>query len=230
MPEVKVFSYSERGIFNSIIFYLREHPEKTSGFISTLDINDTFFNDDEVSYTFLNEQSFSDFDYNDWIIIAKKGNEKRVIFIEGKVKTFNGKYDIEEEFDKIRKDKKYDGVSSNIFAQLYYKYLLKELGSQSQISSVVGKKEVKKIGENEIVKKAYNDYVLDASSSSFYYVAILPVELCNDEFIKKFNALEPNMESKNIKCAYWGSIECFFGKAGATEVIENFDYNRGQIY
>ncbi|OAV66422.1 hypothetical protein Barb6XT_01933 [Bacteroidales bacterium Barb6XT] len=76
MSEVKVFGYSERGIFNSIIFYLREHPEKISGFISTLDINDTFFNDDEVSYTFLNEQSFSDFGDNDWTIIAKKGNEK----------------------------------------------------------------------------------------------------------------------------------------------------------
>ncbi|OAV66335.1 hypothetical protein Barb6XT_01981 [Bacteroidales bacterium Barb6XT] len=228
MSKVKVLGYSERGVFNSIIFYLREHPEKTSGFISTLDINDTFFNDNEVSYTFLNEQSFSDFGYNDWTIIAKKGDEKRVIFIEGKVKTFNGKYDIEEEFNKIRKDKKYDDVSSNIFAQLYYKYLLAKLGTQSQISSVVGKKEVKKTGENEIVKKAYNDYIRGASS--FYYVAILPVELCNDEFIKKFNELGLPIEPETIKCAYWGCIECFFGKAGATVVIENFDYNRGQIY
>ncbi|OAV70285.1 hypothetical protein Barb7_03280 [Bacteroidales bacterium Barb7] len=228
MPKVEVFGYSERGIFNSIIFYLRDHPEKTSGFISTLDINEDFFNDDEVSYTFLNEQSFSDFGDNDWTIIAEKGGKKRVIFIEGKVKTYNGKYDIEEEFNKIKEDKRYDRVSSNIFAQLYYKYLLSELGTQSQISSVVGKKEVKTIGDNEIVKKAYKKYILGASP--FYYVAILPIKLSSDGLIKKFDELELQMESKNIKCAYWGCIDSFFRGADATEVIENFKYNKGQIY
>ncbi|OAV68325.1 hypothetical protein Barb4_02115 [Bacteroidales bacterium Barb4] len=228
MSEVKVLGYSERGVFNSIIFYLREHPEKTSGFISTLDINEDFFNDDKVSYTFLNEQSFSEFGTNDWTIIAEKGDEKRVIFIEGKVKTYSGKYDIEEEFDKIKKDKNYEGVSSNIFAQLYYKYLLSELGTQSQIDdSVIGER-VKKIGENGIVKKAYKNYILGASS--FYYVAILPVILRSDGLIKKFNALEPKMKYKNIKCAYWGCIDSFFRGADATEVIENFKYNKGQIY
>ncbi|MDR1742703.1 MAG: hypothetical protein LBR48_02650, partial [Dysgonamonadaceae bacterium] len=126
MSSVKVLGYSERGIINSIVFYLREHSEQIAEFIPVLGINDIEFLKD-CDYTFLNEQSFSDFGDNDWTIIAQKGTEKRVIFIEAKVKSFQGKYNIDNEFKKIRDNKNYKGVSSNIFAQLYYKYLLTKL-------------------------------------------------------------------------------------------------------
>ncbi|MDR0789630.1 MAG: hypothetical protein LBO06_02405 [Bacteroidales bacterium] len=231
MGRPKVLGYSERGMFNSIIFYLREHPEEISGFLSTLDIKDTFFEDDVVCYTFLNEQSFSDFGDCDWTIIAEKDKKKQVIFIEGKVKTYSGNYNIDKEYSKIEKNKKnkenknYKGVSSNIFAQLYYKYLLTKLDGESVKGSLVGKSE-KKIGKNPIVNKAYEKYIKDAAK--FYYVAILPNELSSENFSKKFTALNLSMETKNIKCAYWGKIEEFFSKA--EEVSKNFVYNKGQIY
>ncbi|GHT19024.1 hypothetical protein AGMMS4957_02400 [Bacteroidia bacterium] len=230
MNKVKVLGYSERGIFNSIVFYLREHSEDISGFLSELDIKDVFF-DDKVSYTFLNEQSFSEFGDNDWTIIAEKGNEKRVIFIEGKVKTFKGRYSIDNELKKILENKNYKGVSSNIFAQLYYKYLLAQLGTQPQINSSIVGKQVKKIGSNGIVTKTYDTYIRGASS--FYYVAILPTELSTCDFITHFKDLgliEKEEPNRIIRCAYWGNIESFFKKLPANEVIENFEFNRGQIY
>jgi hypothetical protein len=240
MTEVKVFGYSERGIFNSIEFYLSENPDKIAGFLSVLDINNEFFKDNDVSYTFLNEQSFSDFGDNDWTIIAEKGGkksvEKQVIFIEGKVKTWYGNYDIDKEFDKLANDTHYKGVSSNIFVQLYYKYLLSQLGGAPSIGSPVGSKKIKTIGKNKIVNKAYETYIKGASA--FYYVAILPNNAINSlVFSQMFAQLNNDalkakpMAIGNVKCAYWGDIETYFtGINGADDVIENFDYNRGQIY
>ena len=58
---IEVLGYSERGIFNSFVFCFREHPEKIDVFLKTLEIKDETIYEQEVKYTFLVEQSFSDF-------------------------------------------------------------------------------------------------------------------------------------------------------------------------
>ncbi|MDR0874506.1 MAG: hypothetical protein LBN27_13750 [Prevotellaceae bacterium] len=237
MNEIKVLGYSERGIFNSIVFYLRKHPEKISGFLSKLDIKDAFF-DNEVLYTFLNEQSFSDFGDNDWTIIAEKGNEKRVIFIEGKVKTSQGKFSLETNYDKLKERKKFDGISSNVFVQLFYKFLLvKSIKGDTdntnfyELDDIFKKNDRKggltdrKIGKNPIVEEAINKI---KNAKLYYYVAVLPIPLSSNDFIRKFQDLKLPMETENIKCTYWGDIESYFDNA--PEVKENFEYNKGQIY
>jgi hypothetical protein len=240
--DVKVLGYSERGIFNSIVFYLRENSEHIAGFIYELGINDgEFFKN--CTYTFLNEQSFSDFGDNDWTIIAKKGTEKRVIFIEGKVKTFSGKsFNLCENFDKLKNKESFDGISSNIFVQLYYKNLLVKILSERKedtgslnINDLFKKNNSgeRKIGKNEIVKKAVE---IIESSAKYYYVAILPGNESTADFKKKYDELnktvlkESPMDAESITCVSWEEIEKFFKGKGAKQVIENFEHNKGQIY
>lgn len=232
MSKVKVLGYSERGIINSIVFFLKDQPQHISDFIKILDLKDQYdFFDNNCDYTFLNEQSFSDFGSNDWTIIAEKDEKKRVIFIEAK----RGKsYNIEEEFKKINEyckclgNKEYGGVSSNIFAQLYYKFLLTKLDESNEFKiSKIGKK-IKKLGENEVVKYAYKNFIKDVSEEHYYYVAILPKEV--EFFSKKFGDLNLGMSEDYINSVSWKKIEQFFHSINATSVIENFNFNKNQIY
>lgn len=228
MCKVKVLGYSERGIINSIVFFLREHASHIPGFIKILGIKDeeNFFNN-SCDYTFLNEQSFSDFGSNDWTIIAEKNEVKRVIFIEAK----RGKsYKIEEKFKKINdycKDyKEYKGVSSNIYAQIYYKFLLTQIDNDNEFKgSKIGKR-IKKLGGNNVVKRAFNDYI--RPTTKFYYVAILPKEV--NDFSENFSELGLEIPTDDLESVSWGKIEQFFMDIKATSVIENFIYNEGQIY
>jgi hypothetical protein len=226
MNTVKVLGYSERGVINSIIFYLREHPELMGKFLKALEIELPEDFGEDVEYTLLNEQSFSDFGDSDLVIIAKnKDNKKIVVFVEGKVKTSQGHFSLDTKFEKVKvKDKEdFKGISSNIFVQLYYKYLLTQLdGKQEYNCSEIGK-EAKKLGDNDIVKKAYNVYIKGAEQ--YYFVAILPIE--SNDFQSKFKELNLNMPTENIRCVYWGNIEELFID---NPVAENFFYNKGQIY
>jgi hypothetical protein len=243
--KVKVYGYSERGIFNSIVFWLKEHPEKIAGFLSTLGINDEFFKDDNTSFTFLNEQSFSDFGDNDWTIIAEKDGEQQVIFIEGKVKTFNGKFSLDKNFEDLKGCKPFDGISSNIFVQLYYKLLLTKVINGKDTtgldihevfkkSNKAGESIERKIGENGIVHKAIDLIKGKGGAVQYFYVAILPDELTSEAFREKLQELSlfDSNEISDVRCKSWASIEEFFKGLGdeANAIIENFKYNEGQIY
>jgi hypothetical protein len=244
--KVKVYGYSERGMFNRIIFYLEDRPGHVADFLSALGINDDFLKDGETSFTFLNEQSFSDFGDSDWTIIAEKDGRKKVIFIEGKVDTYSGKFSINEHFEDLKSRKTFDGISSNIFVQLYYKSLLKKVikgngkdTSGIDIHEVFKKKNRKgevierKIGENGVVKKAIKEYIEGAEQ--YFYVAVLPDEkISSEDFREKLRELSlfDDNDLPNVICAYWGTVREFFKGLGddAGEIIENFDYNGEQIY
>jgi hypothetical protein len=240
MSTISILGYSERGIFNSIVFYLGEHGELICRFIKTLGIDDDFFKDDCITYTFLIEQSFSKFGCSDLVIIAKnKADEKRVVFVEGKVKTSQGGFSLETNFDKLKKKEKFDRMSSNIFVQLYYKYLLtRVLEKDAADTSVLniddvfkkGKnKDPRKIGKNEIVLKAV-EMIKDAQR--YYFVAILPFDIKSDDFQKKYTelSLQEKMPIENVRSIYWRNIEQMFINDNDNIVTENFRYNKGQIY
>ena len=163
MGALKILGYSERGIFNSIVFHIREHPEKMQEFIKALNVEIDI--NENMNFRLLNEQSFSDFGDSDLVIIIEQNKQKTVIFVEGKVKTYNQKsYSLVKEFEKIKKDRHYKQVSSNIFAQLYYKYLLTQIDVNNQFTySKVGKK-VKKLGKNQIVINAY-EHILNLQAN-----------------------------------------------------------------
>jgi hypothetical protein len=243
MRTVKVYGYSERGIFNSIVYFLNEKPEHISRFIDVLKLSEDIIEIEATIFTFLIEQSFSDFGTCDLVIVAENQRHKRksVIFIEGKIKTNQTNFTLRKHFEKLKECKeKYNGISSNIFVQLYYKHLLycvirenKEDTSGLKINNLLKKNNdmERKIGSNEIVKKAV-DIIKDASNA--IYIAILPTnnDKCNElkiDFIElnKTFFCEQNMPTDKIKCVTWEDVEQIFTD---NFVSENFEYNRGQIY
>jgi len=230
----QIRGYSERGIVNSITYFLNDNPEHIYAFIETLGIHLEKCN---YNFTFLIEQSFYAFGDSDLVIIANNGKKKTVIFIECKVKTYQGTFKIESEFKKIKNaidiNEKTDGISSNLFVQLYNKHLLIDTkGGSSNDSAVKGiskkhkEKIPKKLGGNEIVHKAFKE-VKDASD--YYYVAITPEKMDNEKFRDKINKLEL-MPSENAYLCDWENIENYLEKVKATKVLEMFEYNKGQIY
>ena len=240
-----IYGYSERGIFNSIIYYLNSKPELIGKFLEeVLEVND-FINNDNTSFTFLNEQSFSDFGDNDLTIIIENESEteKTVVFIEGKVKTFSGNYSLDKEYKKINKaidkNETFDGFSSNIFVQLYYKYLLQDVvnSENDETTNLVdlfkkkdrkGGKAERRIGDNGVVLKACN---MIKKAKCYYYIAILP-DVTLPENINSFSECFEKIDKicmdteniKNIKCVYWKKIEEFFGNTAS--VSQNFEFNK----
>jgi len=235
-----IYGYSERGIFNSIIFYLDEDDNihLMEEFLELL-LGIKGFTNKNYQFTFLNEQSFSEFGDSDLTIIIENKNDKKdktVLFIEGKVKTFNGKYSLQKECDKleqaIKTGKKFDGFSSNIFVQLYFKYLL---SSRQTATNAIFKKIDKKgklvdrkIGNNKIVNKAYKK-IKDAKQ--YFYIAILPENITSKKIEDYFDKLKIGIRNiSDIRSVDWKTIDDFFCKKKAGPVIKNFEYNRSQIY
>jgi hypothetical protein len=240
MENIKILAYSERGIFNSIVFYLSDHTEKITQFLVVLGINDKTY-EDASKYTFLLEQSFSDFGTCDLVIIIENQQNKTVIFIEGKVKTIQGSFSLKNEFEKLNNCiEKFDGISSNIFVQLYYKHLLYSImknnrtdTSELKINKCFKKYKdnERKIGSNKIVQKAVDK--LKGASNTFF-VAILPnnENYCDElktQFLKLNETVfrDEKMPIQNIKFVSWEEIDHIFID---NVVSENFEYNKGQIY
>jgi hypothetical protein len=233
-----IIGYSERGIVNSIAYFLDTNSQYTYNFINILGIS---LPNIEYKYTFLIEQSFSDFGDSDLIIIIddNKNDKKIIVFIECKIKTYQGTFQIISEFNKINNalkiSKKTHGISSNLFVQLYYKHLLiKTDGNSAKDTSVntIFKKHNNNpriLGSNRIVLKAFDKI---KKASDYYYVAITPRaqnEMDNIEFRKKIKSLNL-MPEKNVYLCYWDNVKTFFDKINADKVKNIFEYNDGQIY
>jgi hypothetical protein len=115
---MNIYSYSERGIVNSIAYFLDTNSQNLCGFISAMGIP---LEKNDYYCTIFVEQSFSDFGDSDLILIDNIIKKKNVIFIECKVKTYQRTFKINSEFNRIFKaieeEKKVKGISSNLFVQ-----------------------------------------------------------------------------------------------------------------
>jgi hypothetical protein len=100
---MKILGYSERGIINSLIFSIGDDKELMDEFIKLINIPEIEkLKDTAKDYTILLEQSFSRFGDSDLVIIIhyEKPEDNKVLFIEGKVKTSSGNWNIQSQFDK----------------------------------------------------------------------------------------------------------------------------------
>ena len=248
-----IYGYSERGIFNSIIYYMYyKNIDLIGYFLEELGIQG-FTEQDRFDFIFLNEQSFSKFGNNDLTIIVNERNteSKYVVFVEGKT----GKFSLNNEFKKIENifesrdrlidQNKKEYYTSNLFIQLYFKYLLPKseyTESKNDIGIPVDDRfkgffhkngDNRKIGANETVLRGHN---LIKNATKYYYVAIIPKQEKNQskeigtELLQNYFTRLGLLHNENIKCAFWQNIEVFFKNNGVDEVIENFDFNRNQIY
>lgn len=231
---MKILGYSERGIINSLIFSIGEKKELMNAFIGKIAIPEIELLRDSVKdYTILLEQSFSRFGDSDLVIIIEyeKPIKNKVLFIEGKVNTFKGSWNIQSQFDKYIEPINDENIIkptnywSNLFSQLHLKKLLIE-----NWNSIVFEDDFeintaylgnRKIGSNGIVMSALQFIKCDISDA--YFVGLIPSA---ESEIEKF---QQNHNTGNYYIS-WGKVHQFCKDYKLEKVLDIFNYNEGQIY
>lgn len=221
---MKILGYSERGVINSLMFTIGYDIELMNEFIQLIDIPELKELGKPNDYEILLEQSFSDFGDADLIIIIEYSETKIVLFIEGKVKTYQRKHwNIKEEFKKFTKEEKYNGSASNLFFQLYLKSMLmisRDKISLKKDSIIEAKHRSRKIGNNYVVYSAFKK-LLDCNKA--YYIGLIP---STDEEIEIFKEIDKT----GYQYLSWEKVHKFCKNHKLKNVLEVFEYNKGQIY
>ena len=196
------------------------------------------------------EQSFSDFGDSDVLLLVKNSGKKQAIFLEAKVKTYSGKWNIVKEFTKFKdlkgKDRNGNKIipTSNLFTQLYFKNrLFNELKIKNGniFNSGIGFKNTtksrRKIGKNEIVLKAVKKdcYLRGYIDESFYFGIIPSKENEIPKFIKDFNKSQSKLnknlidwKKENWGFLTWEDIKYFSENKSLDGTCKVFDFNKGE--
>ena len=157
------------------------------------------------------EGSLSDFGDSDAILIADNNNEKKVFFFEAKVSNGNS-YKLQQQFEKFKSKKSYNGYSSNLFYQLSLKYYLFNMlkWGESNVSEYIKSKGTTSKNprtvetRNEIVQKIYN---LIKSCSKAEYIAITPDPTIKGKLIKDLNKdVDIKLFSSQLHFVTWDQI------------------------
>jgi hypothetical protein len=229
---MKILGYSERGIINSLLFTIGDDKELMSKFINLMNLPEPFQLGNPIDYTVLLEQSFSRFGDSDLVIIIhyEKPLDNKVLFIEGKVKTSNGSWNIQSQYDKyikhkFKKDKTKD-YWSNLFSQLYLKKLLIDNWNNIAYvenfeinSDLLGNR---KIGSNKVVLEAFK--LIKCDKKNAFYIGLIPTR--ETEF-KNFKGI---MDFE-MSFLLWKKVHDFCKREEKLKnVMDIFEYNKGQIY
>lgn len=233
---MKILGYSERGIINSLIFNIGNDKALMGGFIELIQIPNLNILEDPkpTDYTILLEQSFSRFGDADLVVIIhyEKPEDNKVLFIEGKVKTSNGSWNIQSQFGKYieyRKDEKKikpKNYWSILFSQLYLKKLLIENWNEIKNdenfaikSDYLGER---KIGTNKVVLEALE--LIKCDKKNAYFVGLIPTRQ------KVFDKFEKKIDFE-MSFLLWENVHAFCRKKEKLkDVLAIFEYNKGQIY
>ncbi|MCL2066341.1 MAG: hypothetical protein FWG99_02610 [Treponema sp.] len=224
---MSIFGYSERGIFNSIAYYLEQNPGLTGAFLEKLGIHT---GKNYTNFTYLVDQAFGSNGSCDLLMTGESDGKTTVFFIDGSVKTEDGSYSIKQHFFRLKNElnKKKAGkeiVSGNIFGRLH---LMNELQNNVNLGN--------DISGNKSIKKSCQ---LIKGSQEYYFIAVLPQKISNNEFRDYFAALgnvKPayhemyKSQNENIFCCYWGDLYQFFTGNNAAPVVNTFDYNEDMLY
>lgn len=192
------------------------------------------------------EQSFSDFGDADVLLLATtdKG-DKKSIFIEAKVKTFQKqRWGIRKEFEKFNKGHVRGNKisSSNLFTQLYYKVRLVKALQKESITRLQKEgiqfpkhfsKGKRKIGNNKVVVEAVKE--LKPYCENTLFIALVPDDISNirsfyEVTLKNYSSELPEWEVRNWGYVYWGQVENFCEENRLEETLKVFEFNKGQIY
>ncbi len=255
---MEIIGYSERGLINSLFYEIKYSNNNLKILNELLSLACFPYRKVDFQITeakILIEQSFSDFGDADVVFMLNNNGNKQTIFIEAKVKTFQGDWSILKEFEKFSKGMaKSDppkGFSSNLFVQLYLKMRLikalklggiEELKKGLQFPKSLLKKNrkthdrntLRKIGNNEVVLKATEQLVPYCTDTLFVVLVPDNKQTLNNFFQNKlknykFNeVLEWNVE--NWGYISWEDVENFCYKNGLKETLTTFRFNNGQIY
>ncbi|TAL70514.1 MAG: hypothetical protein EPN82_02570 [Bacteroidetes bacterium] len=213
---MKILSYSERGIVNSLFYemkfgkaHLFQEFLKLIFFpfreTEKIDFNVNLEND----ITIFIEQSFSDFGDADIVLLFKDNTiGNTIIFIEAKVCAENewllskSYEDFVFGVNQIKKGEKAEGHSSNLFTQLYHKYhLIKFLNSNDEEVllelSPKGLNGKRSIGKNETVREAIEIFKNHGTDNCFYVALIPEKEMNHSTDLSYIHYVEDWSDAKN---------------------------------
>lgn len=244
---MKIIGYSERGLINSLLFeikYSQNSLEILNQFLTSITFpyrNITF---KVLNVKILIEQSFSDFGDADMVFLVNNNENKQIIFIEAKVKTFQNQcWTIRNEFEQLKEGIQQNKVSSsNLFTQLYHKLRLTQTlqrGGLNQLQKgvrfpVCSSKTNRKIGNNKVVLKAVNELV--PYCGDVLFVALVPdITSDLDSFYQKIlKNYSPDRfqdwDVKNWGYLSWEKVEAFCKINNLEGTLKAFEWNEGQIY
>ncbi len=236
-----IYGNSERGMLNSFFYEIFYHKNKIELIQKILSL--IIFKDGKKDFQLTDvkiyiEQSLSDFGDSDAILLIDDNTNKYSIFIEAKVKTSQKKqWSIEDVINKYNNGVEIKKVnSSNLITQLIYKSWLidalkkdnwEEILQKGIIRNLPTSKKTRKMGNNRVVREMINT-IKDYSTLS-YYVAIVP-GISNYHLL--YEQIDDNLNhiKENLGVISWENIYNFCDNNKLTNTIENFKFNKKQIY
>lgn len=249
MAGVRVCGYSERGIFNALLYDIRFSGDPVrvlGGFLSLIqppgnarDLSDL------QGAEILVEQSLSDFGDADAILLLHGPKWRCAVFMEGKVKAAQvRRWTVDRAWSEFlaRKGKGNTLDSSNLFTQLYHKVRFVAALNDGGLAGVergvafpaCSRKTLRKLGSNPVVQRAAR--MIEQYSSQSFYIAVVPdsVDKLADFFANKLQE-GPGKDVSGWDIGGWGyitweQVEAFCRAHSLTNTLSVFDFNRGQIY
>jgi len=242
--KIEVYTYSERGIINSIIyelFYSNDYSKITA----ILDmIEPPMAIGKIINLKIFIEQSFSGFGDPDLIFLIKNEDKDIAIFIEAKVRAAKKDWNLDNQLKQLKKqlkkfrEKKSEYITSNLFSQLYLKQRLfqaiknnEDLNGRIQLPLGFSPK-AGKLGDNVVVNKAFN---MLGKLDDFYLVMLIPQhkEGIKDFFneLSNIEYLTETYEGFDVNKIHYLSFEELkdYCKDNLVNSAKIFDYNGEQI-
>lgn len=220
----EIYGYSERGMMNALFYWNND----VKSLQKLLEISGVEKFNSYNNFKIIMEGSLSDFGDSDAILIADNNNEKKVFFFEAKVSNGNS-YKLQQQFEKFKSKKSYNGYSSNLFYQLSLKYYLFNMlkWGESNVSEYIKSKGTTSKNprtvetRNEIVQKIYN---LIKSCSKAEYIAITPDPTIKGKLIEDLNKdVDIKLFSSQLHFVTWEKIITEYDNLKPTHTFNCYD-------
>ncbi|MGI6460146.1 MAG: hypothetical protein ACOX5J_08615 [Candidatus Hydrogenedentales bacterium] len=243
---VRICGYSERGIFNALFYAIEFSSDPVSKLAELLSL--VSFPGMSVDFSnmlgaeVLVEQSLSQFGDADAILLLHGAKWRRVVFIEGKVKSHSNSRTIRAFWREFLKRRNGRLDSSNLFTQLYHKVrfisALRDGGIEALQHGVAfpacSTRAVRKLGKNPVVLHAAE--MIKAYAQEVLYVAFVPDSAAHAS-LEQFYTSElvapsdvTGWSTEGWGFLTWELVEDYCRQRGFESTVRVFDFNRGQIY
>jgi len=244
---VRICGYSERGIFNSLLYEIGFASNSFNLIQELLELIRVPTGKPDLrkpeGAEVLIEQSLSDFGDADAIVLLHGQDWRCAVFIEGKVKPSQiASWSIQGAWDDFLRRKSGTLESSNLFTQLYHKVCfvsaLRTGGIEYLQSGVefpaCSTKQTRKLGSNPVVVRAAE--MIQAYKEHALYIAVVPDDSSKvKQFFEQNLARGPATDVLGWDTSGWGylcwhDVEAFCKKNEMTNTLRVFKFNEGQIY
>ena len=244
---VRIRGYSERGIFNALLYEIGYAPNPLELLQELLELIHVPTGKPDMrrlaGVEVLIEQSLSDFGDVDAIALLHGQGWRCAVFIEGKVKPSQiTSWSIQGAWDIFLRRKSGKLDSSNLFTQLYHKVrfvsALRKGGIEYLQNGVefpaCSTKQIRKLGSNPVVVRAAK--MIDAYKEQALYIAVVPDDSSKlEQFFAQELAHGPGSDVLGWDTTGWGylcwhDVEGFCKKNEMTNTLRVFKFNEGQIY